>query len=50
MTEFIVERACAAAEMEFAEQSEFKLPPSSGQNFVPRLIDRLNPIPHFAAC
>ncbi|MGD0735710.1 MAG: DUF1778 domain-containing protein [Terracidiphilus sp.] len=37
MTEFIVESACAVAEIELAEQKEFTLPPAQWQAFLAAL-------------
>jgi len=37
MTEFIVQSACAVAEIELAEQKEFTLPPAQWQAFLAAL-------------
>lgn len=37
VTEFIVQSACAVAEMELAEQKEFALPPAQWQAFLAAL-------------
>jgi uncharacterized protein (DUF1778 family) len=37
MTEFVVQSACAVAEIELAEQKEFSLPPAQWQAFLAAL-------------
>jgi uncharacterized protein (DUF1778 family) len=37
MTEFVVQSACAVAELELAEQKEFTLPPAQWQAFLEAL-------------
>ena len=37
MTEFVVQSACAFAELELAEQKEFMLPPAQWQAFLAAL-------------
>jgi uncharacterized protein (DUF1778 family) len=37
MTEFVVQSACAVAEIELAEQKEFTLPPAQWQAFLAAL-------------
>lgn len=37
MTEFLVQSACAVAEIELAEQKEFSLPPAQWQQFLAAL-------------
>ena len=45
VTEFIVESACAVAEMELAEQKEFVLPPAQWQAFLAALDKPTKPSP-----
>ena len=50
MTEFVVQSACAVAEIELAEQKEFTLPPAQWQAFLAALDKPTESIPRFAAC
>ncbi len=45
MTEFIVQSACAVAEIELAEQKEFTLPPAQWQAFLAALDKPTQPNP-----
>ena len=45
VTEFIVESACAVAEMELAEQKEFVLPPAQWEAFLAALDKPTQPNP-----
>jgi uncharacterized protein (DUF1778 family) len=45
LTEFVVQSACAVAEMELAEQREFTLPPAQWQEFLAALDKPTEPNP-----
>jgi uncharacterized protein (DUF1778 family) len=45
MTEFVVQSACAVAELELAEQKEFTLPPAQWQAFLAALDKPTEPSP-----
>jgi uncharacterized protein (DUF1778 family) len=45
VTEFVVESACAVAEMELAEQREFALPPAQWEAFLAALDKPTEPNP-----
>ena len=45
MTEFVVQSACAVAELELAEQKEFTLPPAQWQVFLAALDKPTEPSP-----
>ena len=45
MTEFVVQSACAVAELELAEQKEFVLPPAQWQAFLAALDAPTEPSP-----
>ncbi len=45
MTDFIVQSACAVAEIELAEQKEFTLPPAQWQAFLAALDKPTEPNP-----
>ena len=45
MTEFVVQSACAVAEMELAEEKEFTLPPEQWRAFLAALDKPTEPRP-----
>jgi uncharacterized protein (DUF1778 family) len=45
MTEFVVQSACAVAELELAEEKEFSLPPAQWQAFLVALDKPTEPTP-----
>jgi uncharacterized protein (DUF1778 family) len=45
LTEFVVQSACAVAELELAEQKEFVLPPAQWQAFLAALDEPTEPSP-----
>ena len=45
LTEFVVQSACAVAELELAEQKEFTLPPAQWQAFLAALDKPTEPSP-----
>lgn len=45
ITEFVVQSACAVAELELAEQKEFVLPPAQWQAFLAALDEPTEPSP-----
>jgi uncharacterized protein (DUF1778 family) len=45
MTEFVVQSACAVAELELAEEKEFTLPPAQWQAFLAALDKPTEPSP-----
>ena len=45
LTEFVVQSACAVAELELAEQKEFTLPPAQWQAFLAALDKPTAPSP-----
>lgn len=45
MTEFVIQSACAVAEIELAEQKEFTLPPDQWQAFLAALDKPTEPSP-----
>jgi uncharacterized protein (DUF1778 family) len=50
MTEFVVQSACAVAELELAEQKDFTLPPAQWQAFLAALDKPTESSPACAVC